>query len=303
MKKTVILTGSNGLLGQKIVAKLAGRIAVNLIAVSRGDNRYPFPDGYTYESADIADPVRMEALFETYKPTEIIHAAAHTNVDACEKDPAACRVANVDATALLIALCERYGTKMIYISTDFVFDGESGPYAEDAQPNPISVYGHSKWEAEKLVQQMSQPWSIVRTVLIYGVMHGTQRSNFVLWAKGALEEGKTITAVDDELRSPTLAEDLAEGIILVLMKDKTGLYHISGAEVNTVAWFVHRVAEHWKLNDALVLEVGSRSLSRPALRPLKTGFSIIKAQVELGFRPRSFSEGLALVETQLKTQF
>jgi dTDP-4-dehydrorhamnose reductase len=303
MKKTVILTGSNGLLGQKIVAKLAGRQAVNLIAVSLGENRFPFPEGYTYESADVSDVQRMGELFEKYKPTEIIHAAAMTNVDACEREPEACRKANVDATGGLVTLCETFHTSMIYISTDFVFKGDKMPCTEKDKPNPISVYGESKMEAEKVVMAMNQPWTVIRTALIYGVMYGSQRSNFVLWARNAMLEGKQVTAVSDEVRSPTLAEDLAEGIVLALMKDKYGIYHISGPEVNSVSFFVHQLAQFWKLNEALITEVTSDSLTRPARRPLKTGFNIIKAQIELGYKPHNFAEGLAIVDAQLKTVF
>jgi dTDP-4-dehydrorhamnose reductase len=297
--KTIVVTGANGLLGQKLVLKLSRREAVQLIATGTGPNRNPMVEGYAYEEMDVTDPVSMRKVFETYKPTEIIHTAAMTNVDQCEKEQEKCWLLNVTALQYIVDLCHEFKTRLIHISTDFIFDGLAGPYSEKAQPNPLSHYGRSKLAAEEIIIASGVPCAIARTMLVYGVIADGSRSNFVLWAKGELEKGKDINVVEDQWRCPTLAEDLAEGVVLMTMKDKNGIYNISGANMYSIFELVQMVAEYWKLDPALIHPVTSDTLKQPAKRPAKTGFVIIKAQTELGFKPRTFKESLQLIEKQL----
>lgn len=163
-----------------------------------------------------------------YRPDCVIHTAAMTQVDDCEKDPNACRLNNVDAVRFVAEACEPWGTHLVHLSTDFVFDGQSGPYLEEDVPNPLSIYGQSKADAEQIIRQYAGPWSIVRTVLVYGLAADMSRSNIVLWVKKSLEEGRVIRIVSDQFRTPTLAEDLAEGCCQVALRKATGIYNISG---------------------------------------------------------------------------
>lgn len=297
---TILLTGSNGLLGQKLLQKLRNRPAVKLIATSKGENRFPEADGYIYESLDITDFNALADIFARYQPTEVINSAAMTQVDDCEKQPELCEALNVTAVKHLCGLCKEYGARLLHVSTDFIFDGESGPYDETAAPAPLSVYGHSKWRAEQVVQSSGIPACIIRTVLVYGVVAGQSRSNIVLWVKKSLEAGKSISVVDDQVRSPTLAEDLADGILAALFRNRTGIYHISGSEILTVYEIALRVAQFWKLDTSLVSRTDSSTLSQLAKRPPRTGFIILKAQTELDYQPHSLEGGLALVDRQLR---
>lgn len=297
--KTIFVTGSNGLLGQKLVDKLANRTAVQLVATSRGPNRNPRVEGYAYEPLDILDEERMRDLFEVYQPSELINCAAMTHVDRCEEDPEQCEALNVTALEIMIRVCRDFGTKIIHVSTDFIFDGEAGPYQEKDKPNPLSVYGHSKLKGERLVLESGLPYAIARTMLVYGVVADMSRSNIVLWAKKALSDNQNINVVNDQFRSPTLAEDLAEGVIQLAMRERTGIYHLSGPEVLSIVEMVQQVAEHWGLEKDLITEVSSATLNQAAKRPPRTGFVILKAQTELGYKPRSFRDGLAVVERQL----
>ena len=297
--KTIILTGSNGLLGQKLIDRLSSRTAVELIATARGANRYPTQEGYTYETMDVMDEDRMRELFELYQPTELINCAAMTHVDKCEQDKEQCWDLNVRAVEKMARVCKEFGVRMIHISTDFIFDGEDGPYEERDQPNPLSYYGESKLASEKVLAESGADYAIIRTMLVYGVVWDMSRSNIVLWAKKALSEEQKINVVNDQFRSPTLAEDLAEGCILVAMKDKTGVFHISGPDTLSIVEMVYAVADHWGLEKDLVTEIDSATLGQAAKRPPRTGFVILKAQTELGYRPRTFREGLEVVERQL----
>lgn len=299
-QRTVLLTGSNGLLGQKLVNKLRGRSNLQLIATSRGENRHPALDGYTYEPLDITDFERLQALFEQYKPTEVINAAAMTAVDACEDDRETCDAINIAAVRHLAGLCKEHNTRLIHVSTDFIFDGSEGPYAEDAPANPLSYYGESKWKGEQIIEESGIRAAIVRTVLVYGVVADMSRSNIVLWVKNSLEAGKAIRVVEDQIRTPTLAEDLADGITAILFREKEGIFNLSGYEMMTVYEIALRVADFWKLDRSLISRISSGELNQKAPRPPRTGLIILKAQTELDYQPQDFETGLQIVDKQLQ---
>lgn len=297
--KKILVTGSNGLLGQKITDLALTDRTIELIATSRGENRHPITSGYTYINLDIRDGQRLREAIASCRPDAIINTAAMTNVDACEHDPEGCRELNVEAVAGLIALSEEFSIHLIHLSTDFIFDGQDGPYAEDALPNPLSLYGQSKLDAEQLIRQSSCKWAILRTILVYGVVADMSRSNIVLWAKGALEKGQPLNVVNDQWRMPTLAEDLAEACMLAVKKKAEGIFHISGKDLFAIHELVGAVADFWGLDRSLIREVSSSTLSQAAPRPARTGFVLDKARAVLGYEPHSFAEGLALVDQQL----
>ncbi len=296
----VLITGSNGLLGQKLVKKLKHDPEVTLIATARGNNRLSATDGYEYRSLDITDEQAVKSLMKELKPDVIINTAAMTNVDACEAEKDQCDLLNVKAVEYLVEAAEANDSHLIHVSTDFIFDGKNGPYSEKDEPLPLSYYGQSKLKAERIVLKSSASSAILRTVLVYGIAEDMSRSNIVLWAKSALEAGKSINVVDDQFRTPTLAEDLADGCILAAKKKANGIYNISGKDQLSVLQIVQRVCDFWKLDGSLINTVSSTTLNQPARRPPVTGFIIEKARKDLGYEPHSFTEGLALVDQQLK---
>jgi dTDP-4-dehydrorhamnose reductase len=196
--------------------------------------------------------------------------------------------------------CQHLNIHLIHLSTDFIFDGKNGPYAEDDEPNPLSHYGRSKLKSELIVKQGTNPWSIVRTVLVLGVADDMSRSNIVLWAKSSLEKGKSINVVSDQYRTPTLAEDLAQGCMLIARKKATGVYNISGKDFMSVNEMVQHIAAHWHLDHSLIKEVSTENLNQAAKRPPITGFILEKAMSELGYNPHSFKETLAVIDQQLQ---
>jgi dTDP-4-dehydrorhamnose reductase len=303
----ILITGSNGLLGQKLVYKLRNSKDITCIATARGENRLVKQDGYIYETLDITDGKNVDDVFKKNMPDIIINTAAMTNVDACETEKDACWAMNVTAVhnqvkSLEILKSNNAGYKphFIHLSTDFIFDGTHGPLDENEKPNPLSYYAESKLAAEVIVQGSSLEWAIARTVLVYGIVDNMSRSNIVLWVKSNLEQGKTINVVDDQFRTPTLAEDLADGCILIAQKKAKGIYNISGKDYYSILELAQVVADYYKLDKSLIKPSKSADIKQPAKRPPITGFIIDKAKKELGYNPHSFVQGIKILEDQIK---
>ncbi|MCG8474734.1 MAG: NAD(P)-dependent oxidoreductase, partial [Cytophagales bacterium] len=229
----ILITGSNGLLGQKLVRLILGHPEIELIATSRGENRLPFAGSYVYQPMNITQKDEVENTLKAYAPDVVINTAAMTHVDQCEAEQEACWKLNVEAVDYLVQACEKQDIFLLHLSTDFIFDGQAGPYDEKAAPNPISFYGESKLAAEKLIRSSSARWAIARTVLVYGLAHDMSRSNIVLWVKNSLEQGKELRIVNDQWRTPTLAEDLAQGCFLIARQQAGGIFNLSGEELMT----------------------------------------------------------------------
>ena len=292
----VLITGSNGLLGQKLSDLLIAE-KVDFLATGKGDNRNPSA-GINYQRFDItADD---DSILDQYQPDVVINTAAMTNVDLCESEQEDCINLNVRSVERLVDACNRIGSHFIHLSTDFIFDGIKSMYAELDQPNPLSFYGNSKLLAEQYIQEHSKKYSIVRTVLVYGIVADMSRSNIVLWAKGALEKKQKIAVVNDQFRTPTLAEDLAMGCYLIADNGKEGIYHICGKDYMNIYELVERVSKHYGLSMENVSVSSSQNLNQPAKRPPITGLDISKAQKDLGYHPHSFEEGLNVLDKQMK---
>ncbi|GAA4431814.1 dTDP-4-dehydrorhamnose reductase [Ravibacter arvi] len=298
-KKKILVTGANGLLGQKLIDLLRANEAVSTYATARGENRLPFQEGYVYLPMDITSEAAIQEVFGQVMPDVVIHTAAMTNVDQCEAEKEACWKQNVEAVELLVAACRRSNTFLLHLSTDFIFDGKAGPYTEEAEANPISFYGWSKLAAEKAVSGSTIRWAIARTVLVYGIAHDMSRSNIVLWVKKSLEDGKTINVVDDQWRTPTLAEDLAQGCFLIADRQAEGVFNISGKDLLTPYEMALQTADYFGLDKGLIRRADSSTFTQPARRPPKTGFILDKATSVLGYAPRSFKEGIEILAGQM----
>ena len=296
----ILLTGSNGLLGQKIVYASLKRNDIQLLATSKGENRLHSKAGYHYASMDITNADEVTAIVENFKPHCIINTAAMTNVDACEKDQENCWKMNVEAVKTMTELCQRHNIHFIHLSTDFVFDGEKGNYSEEDVPNPLSHYARSKYESEKVVQQAKIDAAVLRTIIIYGVVDDKQRSNVVIWTINSLRQQKDINVISDQIRSPTLAEDLADACVQAALKRATGIYHVSGSETISILDMVNRTADFFQLDKKYIHPITTAQLNQPAKRPLLTGFNIDKAKRELNFRPHTLLQGLEIVKKQLE---
>ncbi|TVT40507.1 SDR family oxidoreductase [Hymenobacter setariae] len=298
----ILITGANGLLGQKLVALLRQQSQVTVVATARGTNRLAdlYPD-VRFVPLDVTDAVQVRQVLVQEQPTHLIHTAAMTQVDECELNQDACWTQNVTAVEYLASTCAELDIHLIHLSTDFIFNGLVGPLTEEATPDPISHYGASKLAAERIVRATpGLRWAIARTVLVYGTVHGGGRSNIVLWVRDSLRKNQKIKVVSDQWRTPTLAEDLALGCWLLALHSAQGIYHLSGHELLTPYQMAQQVAAFFELDAALLEQVDASTFTQPAKRPPRTGFIIEKAERELGYQPRSFMEGIALLAQQSK---
>lgn len=294
----ILVTGANGLLGYKLIQLLSTKSPIAALATAR-KKIIDLPKGIPFFELDIADRDQTLKVLATTKPEVVISAAAMTQVDQCETEREQCWRTNVTGIENLIEGCEAVSCRLIHVSTDFIFDGSHGPLDESAIPKPVNYYGESKLAGEEAVKTSNLTWAILRTVLVYGVTPDLSRSNIVLWVKKSLEAGKTINVVNDQWRTPTLAEDLAMGCYLAAVKKAQGIYHISGEEMMTPFDIAMQTAEHFKLDKSLIKPADSSTFKQPAARPPKTGFIITKAKTELNYSPHTFNEGLVLLASQL----
>ena len=296
----VLITGSNGLLGQKLLHKLRVDEGVNLVATSKGENRISEKNGYTYFDLDITNKNAVTQLIASEKPQVVFNTAAMTNVDLCEEKKEACDSLNVNAVQYLSVACQQIDAHLIHISTDFIFDGEDGPYKEEDKPNPLSYYGLSKLKSENIVKESVCNWTILRTIIVFGVGENLSKSNIVLWAKGALEKEEPLNIIDDQFRAPTLAEDLADACILAATKKAYGIFNASGKDIMSIYEIVERIAKHYRNTTKNLNKISTATLNQKAGRPPKTGFILDKAINELGYNPHSFEECLTIIDEQLK---
>ena len=296
----ILITGSNGLLGQKLLHKLRVDTTIELIATSKGENRVTEKGGYTYFDLDITNNDAVAKLIESENPQVVINTAAMTNVDLCEDEKQACDALNIDAVRYLADACEKNSSHLIQISTDFIFDGEDGPYTEEDKPNPLSYYGLSKLKSEQLLQDHPVKWTVLRTIIVFGVGEKLSKGNIVLWAKGALAKGDPLNIIDDQFRAPTLAEDLADICILAAKKKAFGVFNASGKDIMSIYEIVERIAKHYGNSTENLNKISTATLKQKAGRPPKTGFILDKSINQLGYNPHSFEECLTIIDQQLK---
>ncbi len=295
----ILVTGGNGLLGQKLIQLLNTDPEVELVATARSPLSLPLKKG-VYQKMDIENKEDIVTTFFEHKPEIVINTAAMTQVDDCETQKEKCWKANVTSVELLTEACQWYNTHLVHVSTDFIFDGTHGPLDENEKPAPVNYYGESKLAAEEVIKSSSIDWSILRTVLVYGITPDMSRSNIVLWVKNSLEQGKKINVVNDQWRTPTLAEDLAMGCYLAAKQKAKGVYNISGKDFMSPYDIAIQTAKFFKLDTSLIQATNSTQFKQAARRPLTTGFIIDKARKDLGYEPHSFEEGLAVLQRQLQ---
>jgi dTDP-4-dehydrorhamnose reductase len=311
----ILITGANGLLGTYLLRELHGA-GHQLLATGLGEERFRIADpalrgtgfglqnenrgsltrqaewALLYQSLDIRDAEAVRETILSWKPAWILHNAAWAQPDQCETDPVGCWAVNVTATRFLIDAAREIGASFLYMSTDFVFDGLSGPYREEDAVGPVNYYGCSKRVAEKAVMESDLQWAIVRTVLVYGQSPTVQRFNLLTWVRDKLLAGERIRVVGDQFRTPTYAGDLAKGVRLVMEKNETGIFHISGREFMTPYDMAVSAAKALDLDHTLIERVDASTFTQPARRPPRTGFVIDKAIRLLGYEPLPFREGL-----------
>ena len=299
LRTSILLTGANGLLGQALVRQFSGSSDHDVLATAR-DEAPRFDVPCEYRRMDVTAPSEVETVVEEYQPDVVINCAAVSDVGECDGDRNRAWAVNARAVRRLAKHCRALDAHLVQVSSDFVFNGKSGPYAEDARPDPVNYYGRTKLAGENVLREFDfLDWSIVRTVLLYGVAKDLRRSNVVLWMIDQLSQNEVIHVVNDQWRTPTYAPDLADGIVRLVERERTGIYHLSGREMVTIHELAETVAEVFDFDDSHIDPVPSNYFEDAVERPSKTGFIILKAETELGYDPRPLKEGLRAVGQDL----
>jgi dTDP-4-dehydrorhamnose reductase len=290
---TLLITGIHGLVGQYLFKLLDPR-KWRIVITGKGPSRLPAHD-FIYAGMDITDMASVSEVFEKYRPGIVIHSAAFAQPDLCELNPEEAFKVNVEGAENLLTAASRSKAFFIYLSTDFVFSGNDGPYHEGSVPAPVNHYGKTKLMAEERVRSYPFSWAVIRTVLVYGNVIAGTRSNMISWVRTELENQRPIKVVCDQLRTATYAGDLAKAILTIAEKKAAGVCHISGKEALSPWEMAVAVADELELNSSLIVKVDASVFSQPAKRPLKTPFIIDKAKRELAYEPLSFQEGMRKV--------
>jgi len=296
--KKILITGSNGLLGQNLVNELLKKDTYIVYGVSRGENRNKKRGKFTYFDIDITNKSELQNLINNLQPQFIIHSAAMTNVDTCELNKEACDRINVDTVKYLIESCELNDIHLIHLSTDFIFDGEKGYYKESDQPNPINYYGLSKLRSESIIKDSNIKYAILRTILVFGITNEL-KNNIVLWVKNSVENKQQINVVTDQLRMPTFVDDLVYACLYVVDNGVEGVFNVSSNTLLSIYDMAIEIANAFHLDKSYINPIPTSLLKQPAKRPLKTGFDLSKSFSQLNLPSHSFLENLQVFKNQL----
>jgi dTDP-4-dehydrorhamnose reductase len=292
MSKKILITGASGQLGNSVLNQLYGKY--DLLATDINSNNINTLN-IPFVVLDISDIEQIKNTLSNFNPNVIINLAAFTDVDACELNPDRAYLLNTKSVKML---SENFYGQFIQISTDYVFDGYNGPYKEDDNTNPISVYGKTKLNAEKVLRDLKKHWCILRTNVLYDYYHNTVAS-FIRWVIDSLESNISIEVVDDQWNNPTWTQSFAEVIELVINKNVKGLYNYGGADYLSRIKFAQIIADIFNLNKTLISPINTDSLNQAAPRPLKGGLKIGKIEKEFGIKCVELKYSLNMIKSRL----
>ena len=272
MKKKILVIGGSSLLGYKLLSntnnfELYASYNKNLINLKNIETL----------KIDITNEKNCEKILNL-KPDIIINTAAITNVDYCEKFEKNAFDVNVTGTKNIAKIAEKLGSKLIHISTDAVFSGNKKFYAEEDRPNPISVYGKTKLESEKIISKVTDS-IILRPSVIFGWIpfeyiktrdESRKTMNFGLWVLDQLYKNNKMLIVNDQINTPTLADNLAENIFKIIKKDLTGIFHLSGLSCISRLDFSKKIAKTFGYSNNLISSISSEKLKQIAPRTLES---------------------------------
>jgi dTDP-4-dehydrorhamnose reductase len=292
----VLITGVNGLLGQKCVSEFEDDFEIIGLDIQ---DKSLLKNAKTYIKGDITQRKNLKALLVDLHPHYIINTAAYTNVDASETNKELCWKINVEGIQNLIYGARKINAAIIHLSTDYIFDGKTGPYREDETPSPLGYYGKSKLASENTLAESKIPHAILRTMVMYGIGVNT-RPNFTTWVIDKLKLKENINVVTDQFGNPTLADDLARAIKRLINMKKWGLFNYSGNEYLDRYSFALKIAATFDLDIRLITPTTTEGLHQAALRPLNSGFILDKVKTELGIQPLDIDESLKIFKKQYK---
>ena len=291
----LLITGGSGLYGSKL-AQLASSKQHQVFSAH---NQNPATYGHPIK-LDITNKARVEAAFKKARPDVVVHAASLTDVDKCELDPKLAMEINVIGTENIVQASKKINAFLLFISTDYVFNGEKGCYTEADSPSPINYYGYTKLKAEERVKAIDDVYSIARTSVIYGTTPAAGKTNFSLWLLDKLNKKEQVSVFTDQWNSPTLNTSLAEMTLEIVERKLTGIYHLSGATRISRFDFAILLAKTFKLDTNLIIPTLSTELTFPAQRPQDSSLNTSKAQQTLANQPLQINEALKNLKEEFR---
>lgn len=286
----ILITGGTGLLGNKMVNYRSEDYSII------GTYHKIKPDFINNIKFDMLNKKQLQ-IVEKIKPDIIIHTAGLTDVDYCEDHKKQAWKINVEGTKNILHLSKKIGSKIVFISTDYIFDGKNGPYKEDDKTNPINWYGKTKLEGEHLFESSDIEYIITRTTVLYG--WNKYKFNFVTWIINELKNRKKINVVTDQYGTPTLADNMVEIIFQLISHDKQGIYNVVGYDLINRYQFALEIVKIFGLNKDLIMPVITNELNQKAPRPKNGGLKTDKIENELNIKPLGIKDGLLIMKQQM----
>ena len=288
----LLITGASGLLGTKLCEIALRKNHEVYSAYSQHRPLYGTP-----VKLDILDLKAEQQILDKIKPQGVVHAAALTNVDKCEMEKELAWKTNVEATTNLVRLCKEHDAYLVYVSTDYVFNGEKGTYKEMDDPAPINHYGLTKLKGEEAVQTLNK-YCIVRGSVIYGSTPATGKTNFALWLLDKLRKKEEVKIITDQWNSPTLNVSMAEMILQILEKRVNGIFHLAGATRLSRYEFAEHLAETFNLDPKYIKPVQTEHIKWIAKRPKDSSLDVNKAKRTLAIKPLEIREALEIMKKE-----
>lgn len=296
----VLVTGSNGLVGTKVLERLLQGANAEPLGAYHQSRSNEYLGAFPWWTLDVTDESNVGRVLDEARPDVVVHTAAFTNVDDAERQRERARALNADASGYVARACAARAIRLVHLSTEYVFDGAAGPYRETDAANPRGWYAETKAAGERAVIEAGGNWAIARTTVVYGYAPHV-RANFVLWLVGKLRAGERVRIIDDQIGSPTLAENLADMVLALAGSREVGIFHTAGADVISRLAFSQQVAETFGLDARLMDATTTAELGQLAPRPLKAGLVMDKFRATFPDVPvLSAADGLAVVRRQFE---
>jgi dTDP-4-dehydrorhamnose reductase len=296
MRKRILLIGANGFTGRRILNDLSHNLSYQVTGSSMHDDCCPGSGNYHYIQADICNVQTLKELFKEVYPDTVINTSALSVPDYCETHHEEADAINITAVANLAKYCHKYGSRLIHLSTDFVFSGNANRlYTEEDLPAPVNYYGYTKWEGEKHIVALCQNYAIVRVVVVYGAALPGQHGNILQLVVNRLRSNIEIHVVSDQWRTPTFVGDISWGVEKLISHPQSGVYHLCGGDCLTISEIAYRVADILNLDRSLIIPVTTKDMKETTPRPRFSGLSIEKARKELGYKPHTLEEGIKIM--------
>ncbi len=259
----ILVTGGTGVVGWTLLSRRPSSTELDY-TYYQNDVSHPAASGY---QLDVRSESSVEELVSDLDPDAVVHSAAMTDVDDCERNPAKAYEINVKGTQNIVDAAAQTGSHLIFLSTSFVFDGTKQPHRRDSPRNPVNVYGQTKTDAERLVETSEIPSIIVRTDQPYGWTEPWQKATMVQWILQQLSESDTVPVFKDWYNTPTFVHDLADAVLELALSKKEGIYHAVGPDYICRYEWACEIAAAFGYSESRITAASSEDISLPASRP------------------------------------